>query len=63
MFVKTALAKVGVEHELYLFKNKIADFDPEVKKTMTVIIDYWQQHLDGKISMQNAMEHILVQNK
>jgi hypothetical protein len=62
-FVKNALAKVGVEHELYLLKNKIADFNPEVKKTMNTITDYWQQHLDCKISMQNAMEHILVKNK
>jgi hypothetical protein len=63
MFVKTALAKVGVNHELYLVKNKITDFNPEVKKMMNTITDYWQQYLDGKISMQSAMEHILVQNK
>jgi hypothetical protein len=63
MFVKTALAKVGVNHELYLLKNKITDFNPEVKKTMNTITDYWQQYLDGKLSMQSAMEHILVQNK
>jgi hypothetical protein len=60
MFVKTALAKLGVDHELYLIKNKITDFNPEVKKMMNTIIDYWQQYLDGKISMQSAMEHILV---
>ncbi len=61
-FVKNALSKVGQEHELYMYKNKLADFNPDIKKTMIAINNYWQQYLDNKISMQNAIEYILIQN-
>jgi hypothetical protein len=59
-FVKNALLNVGQKHEMYLYKNKLADFNPVVKKMMEAIAIHWQNFLDGKSSMQDSMHHILL---
>lgn len=61
-FVKNALAKEGLEHELYISKNKLASLNPTIKKQIDAITLSWQLYLDGKTDMQTALNAILVQN-
>ncbi len=58
-FVKNALEKVGQKHELYLYKNNLGSFNSKIKKTIDLISEHWQHYLDGKITMENALDYIL----
>jgi hypothetical protein len=57
-FVKNELAKQGVTHELYIYKNNLAKI-PGVQKTIDAIVQYWQPYLDGKSDMEAAVRSIL----
>ena len=59
MFVKNELKKQNIDHEIYIYKNKLGDINPAVKKTIDAVAANWQMYLDEKATMNEAMTNIL----
>jgi hypothetical protein len=57
-FVKNELAKQGITHELYIYKNNLGKI-PGVQKTLDAVVLYWQPYLEGKSDIGTAIRAIL----
>lgn len=63
MFVKNELQKQNIDHEIYIYKNKLGDINPSVKKTIESVAENWQLYLDDKTTMNEAISQILLSGK
>ena len=63
MFVKSELQKQNIDHEIYIYKNKLGDLNPAVKKTIDSVAINWQAYLENNTTLNEAMAKILNANK
>lgn len=57
--VKDALAQIGVNHELYIYRNNLASLSPDFKKLIDKVSTQWPLYMNKEISMDEALKKIL----